>query len=192
MSTSRISQVISTTSLGALEGRICQTASERWEIMEERDRLIREERSMKQGVVPVLHADCEDMCPERERYMRQFQRRLSIYEVENVGAREQKVCHSATVKEYSRSSADQVIISPLSVYLNRALLTCHHLATVLSVPVPWNPRVLNRLIIEFWIHFMQRINLSSCNARFFSPRNYRYLRTFDPSSPGHDDELPDE
>lgn len=109
------------------------------------------------------------------------------------GAREQKVCHSATVKEYSRSSADQVIISPLSVYLNRALLTCHHLATVLSVPVPWNPRVLNRLIIEFWIHFMQRINLSSCNARFFLPPGITV--TFGPStpsSPGHDDELPDE
>lgn len=96
------------------------------------------------------------------------------------GAREQKVCHSATVKEYSRSSADQVIISPLSVYLNRALLTCHHLATVLSVPVPGNPRVLNRLIIKFWIHFMQRINLSSRPPFFSPPRNYHYLPTFDP------------
>ncbi|KAJ8021071.1 Germinal-center associated nuclear protein [Holothuria leucospilota] len=103
-----------TAALQALEGKIAHSASDRLDILEERDKLKRQERAIVHGTgtMPALVGECEDMCPEKERYMREFQRRLSMYEVENVGAREQRVCHPAAVKEYSRSSADQELPLP--------------------------------------------------------------------------------
>ncbi|ESO03260.1 hypothetical protein HELRODRAFT_80342 [Helobdella robusta] len=53
---------------------------------------------------------CSDMCPEKERYLRENQRRLSPFEVLSSG---NKVFdHSRAVKEYIRSSADQDMPPP--------------------------------------------------------------------------------
>ncbi|VDK63884.1 unnamed protein product, partial [Gongylonema pulchrum] len=43
------------------------------------------------------------MCPEKERYMRVVQKRLSLYECSQDG----RMAPELTVKEYSRSAADQ-------------------------------------------------------------------------------------
>ncbi len=54
------------------------------------------------------------MCPERERYARQEQHRLSIFEVVP-GSQPSRVDHARAVKEYSRSSADQAAPLPLEM-----------------------------------------------------------------------------
>lgn len=49
------------------------------------------------------------MCPEKERYMRVVQKRLSAYECHNDGS----IAPELAVKEYSRSAADQVKMQSL-------------------------------------------------------------------------------
>ncbi len=44
------------------------------------------------------------MCPEKERYIREVQKRVSIYECDKNGV----IVPQLTVKDYSRSAADQV------------------------------------------------------------------------------------
>ncbi|XP_048860361.1 germinal-center associated nuclear protein-like, partial [Brienomyrus brachyistius] len=57
---------------------------------------------------PLFHlvfvGTCPDMCPEKERYMRETRNQLSSFEVI---PNTEKVDHTAAIKEYSRSSADQ-------------------------------------------------------------------------------------
>ncbi|KAM4611218.1 germinal-center associated nuclear protein, partial [Discoglossus pictus] len=52
----------------------------------------------------VFVGTCPDMCPEKERYMRETRNQLSVYEL-LPGT--DKLDHAAAIKEYSRSSADQ-------------------------------------------------------------------------------------
>lgn len=61
----------------------------------------------------LFQGTCPDMCPEKERYMRVIQKRLSPYECREDG----RMAPELTVKEYSRSAADQVYLSgfPLSM-----------------------------------------------------------------------------
>jgi hypothetical protein len=56
----------------------------------------------------INRGTCPDMCPEKERYHREFQRQVAAYEV---GGAPGKMDHRAAVKQYSRSSADQVGVS---------------------------------------------------------------------------------
>ena len=46
-----------------------------------------------------------DMCPEKERYLRVVQKRISPYECDSAGS----MVPDLTVKDYSRSAADQVL-----------------------------------------------------------------------------------
>eukprot|EP00057_Strongylocentrotus_purpuratus_P015956 XP_011670430.1 PREDICTED: germinal-center associated nuclear protein [Strongylocentrotus purpuratus] len=89
------------------------TASERYEALEEWDKQIRKGMTKKSELATAVKmtGSCPDMCPEKERYMREVQRRLSPYEM-MPGQKMEKgvspnVCHQNAVKEYSRSSADQ-------------------------------------------------------------------------------------
>ena len=52
-----------------------------------------------------LSGTCRDMCPEKERYMREVQRQLVSYEM--AAGRDAEVDHRLAIKAYSRSSADQ-------------------------------------------------------------------------------------
>lgn len=45
------------------------------------------------------------MCPEKERYLREYGKQLSIFEV--LAGSDSRADHDRMVKEYSRSSADQ-------------------------------------------------------------------------------------
>lgn len=49
---------------------------------------------------------CPDMCPEKERLMREFQRQVSNFEYDSSGS---SISHYKAIKEYSRSSADQEV-----------------------------------------------------------------------------------
>ncbi|XP_011305132.1 uncharacterized protein xmas [Fopius arisanus] len=83
------------------------TSEDKYKILEARDRLMR----LKQVKTHTLETakktrgTCPDMCPEKERLMREFQRQVASYE--QVDTSEYRICHETAVKQYSRSSADQ-------------------------------------------------------------------------------------
>ena len=75
--------------------------SDRYEILDARDKLMRLRAPPKAGDV-ILRGCCPDICPERERYSRAIKNQLRFYEKING-----EVNHKATMKEYARSAADQ-------------------------------------------------------------------------------------
>lgn len=78
-----------------------QNDADKYHILDARDKLMREKSVPRTG---RLKGCCPDICPEKERYSRAFKNQLRIYEKVNG-----LVNHKATVKEYSRSSADQEV-----------------------------------------------------------------------------------
>ncbi|XP_078672133.1 germinal-center associated nuclear protein-like isoform X2 [Branchiostoma floridae x Branchiostoma belcheri] len=95
------------TSLGKLRGMAGKTAYEKFQILEQRDRIIRQ-GSKKQtdlATAKVVVGTCRDMCPEKERYEREFQNRLSVFET--LPEDDNRIDHAKAVKEYARSSADK-------------------------------------------------------------------------------------
>ncbi|KAK6177359.1 hypothetical protein SNE40_015477 [Patella caerulea] len=105
-----------TVSFTALFQAICKTVWEKKELLDLRDKLIRQagsgdKKKSDLATAKAFTGTCPDMCPEKERYDRQETRRLSIYEMipgtENVANQPPQIDHNRAVKEYSRSSADQ-------------------------------------------------------------------------------------
>ncbi|VBB33225.1 unnamed protein product, partial [Acanthocheilonema viteae] len=97
-------------------GRVCETDYDKYQLLDERDRLMHKGR-LKSAYVDnatVMQGSCRDMCPEKERYMRVVQKRLSTYECHDDGS----IAPELAVKEYSRSAADQE--EPLSHELRPA------------------------------------------------------------------------
>lgn len=92
--------------LRALIGRRATTVQEKYNLLEERDRIIRKGRDKKTSVGV---GTCEDMCPEKERYQREIRQQISVYEsTVPFGAPSSFVMDPRkAVKDYSRSSADQ-------------------------------------------------------------------------------------
>jgi hypothetical protein len=100
--------------LAALKNAIGHTAGERYVIMEEHDKILRTIRASSRTAnlvtAQATRGTCPDMCPEKERYMREDRRRLSIYEMvpgTDLPGKNPQIDHAKAVKEYSRSSADQ-------------------------------------------------------------------------------------
>ncbi|XP_047654463.1 germinal-center associated nuclear protein isoform X3 [Phacochoerus africanus] len=93
-------------SLGALMGTVAETSEDKYRLLDQRDRVMRQARVKRTDLdkARTFVGTCPDMCPEKERYMRETRSQLSIFEV--VPGTDQ-VDHAAAVKEYSRSSADQ-------------------------------------------------------------------------------------
>ncbi|KAJ1187895.1 hypothetical protein NDU88_004661 [Pleurodeles waltl] len=93
-------------SLSHLSGMLVENAEERYRILDQRDRILRQARVKRKDLdqAHIYVGTCPDMCPEKERYMRETRNQLSIYEI--IPGTD-KVDHAAAVKEYSRSSADQ-------------------------------------------------------------------------------------
>uniref|UniRef100_A0A915Q7H0 SAC3/GANP/THP3 conserved domain-containing protein n=1 Tax=Setaria digitata TaxID=48799 RepID=A0A915Q7H0_9BILA len=91
--------------LKRMVGRICENDFDKYQLLDERDRLMHRGRLKSTDVenATVMQGSCPDMCPEKERYMRVVQKRLSVYECHNDGT----MAPELTVKEYSRSAADQ-------------------------------------------------------------------------------------
>uniref|UniRef100_A0A915MCR2 SAC3/GANP/THP3 conserved domain-containing protein n=1 Tax=Meloidogyne javanica TaxID=6303 RepID=A0A915MCR2_MELJA len=59
----------------------------------------------KPGNNKFIKGTCQDMCPEKERYMRDVKKSLHFYECDSEG----RIVHEKMVKDYSRSAADQDI-----------------------------------------------------------------------------------
>ena len=75
--------------------------TDRYTILDARDKWMRARAPPKTGEVR-LRGCCPDICPEKERYSRAIKNQLRIYE-----KIDGNVNHKSTLKEYSRSSADQ-------------------------------------------------------------------------------------
>ncbi|XP_048827821.1 germinal-center associated nuclear protein-like [Brienomyrus brachyistius] len=89
-----------------LIGQVAETAEEKYRLLEQRDKILRQARPKRTDLdlSKVFVGTCPDMCPEKERYMRETRNQLSSFEVI---PNTEKVDHTAAIKEYSRSSADQ-------------------------------------------------------------------------------------
>ncbi|XP_053352443.1 germinal-center associated nuclear protein [Clarias gariepinus] len=98
--------MIMLSSLQPLAGQIAETTEEKYRLLEQRDKILRQLRPKRTDLdmSKVFVGTCPDMCPEKERYMRETRNQLSIFELL---PNTEKVDHSAAIKEYSRSSADQ-------------------------------------------------------------------------------------
>ncbi|XP_054685331.1 germinal-center associated nuclear protein isoform X1 [Grus americana] len=96
----------SLSSLSNLVGLVAETSEERYRLLDQRDKIMRQARIKRTdlGKAKTVVGTCPDMCPEKERYMRETRNQLSIFEL-LLGS--DKVDHAAAIKEYSRSSADQ-------------------------------------------------------------------------------------
>ncbi|MBZ3873021.1 Germinal-center associated nuclear protein [Sciurus carolinensis] len=96
----------SVSSLSTLIGTVAETSEEKYRLLDQRDRIMRQARVKRTDLdkARTFVGTCPDMCPEKERYMRETRSQLSVFEV--VPGTDQ-VDHAAAVKEYSRSSADQ-------------------------------------------------------------------------------------
>lgn len=92
--------------LQPLVGQVAESAEERYRLLEQRDKILRQARPKRTDLdmSKVFVGTCPDMCPEKERYMRETRNQLSVFEVV---PDTEKVDHYAAIKEYSRSSADQ-------------------------------------------------------------------------------------
>ncbi|CAJ1078722.1 germinal-center associated nuclear protein isoform X1 [Xyrichtys novacula] len=93
-------------SLLHLIGQVADTAEDKYRFLEQRDKILRQGRPKRTDLVlsKVFVGTCPDMCPEKERYMRETRKQLSLFEVT---PDTETVDHKAAIKEYSRSSADQ-------------------------------------------------------------------------------------
>ncbi|XP_034549400.1 germinal-center associated nuclear protein isoform X2 [Notolabrus celidotus] len=93
-------------SLLHLIGQLAETSEDKYRLLEQRDKVLRQGRPKRTDLVlsKVFVGTCPDMCPEKERYMRETRKQLSMYEVI---PDTEMVDHTAAIKEYSRSSADQ-------------------------------------------------------------------------------------
>ncbi|XP_068602688.1 germinal-center associated nuclear protein [Brachionichthys hirsutus] len=93
-------------SLLSLIGQVAETTEDRYRLLEQRDKILRQGRPKRTGLdlTKVFVGTCADMCPEKERLMRETRNQLSVYEVV---PDTEMVDHNAAIKEYSRSSADQ-------------------------------------------------------------------------------------
>ncbi|XP_072751971.1 uncharacterized protein Xmas [Anoplolepis gracilipes] len=98
------------TSMEELQNIIHQAAltiEDKYKILEARDRLMRLKRVKPASLATakITSGTCPDMCPEKERLMRESQRQIASYE--QLEENEYKINHATAIKQYSRSSADQ-------------------------------------------------------------------------------------
>ncbi|XP_011876845.1 PREDICTED: uncharacterized protein LOC105566982 [Vollenhovia emeryi] len=107
---SQIVKALPSKSIEELQNIIHQaalTAEDKYKVLEARDRLMRLKRVKPASLATakVTSGTCPDMCPEKERLMRESQRQVTSYE--QLEGNEYRINHATAVKQYSRSSADQ-------------------------------------------------------------------------------------
>ncbi|XP_078048951.1 RRM_XMAS2 and SAC3_GANP domain-containing protein xmas isoform X2 [Augochlora pura] len=107
---SQISDLLPNASIEELRKIIRQpthNSEDKYKVLEARDRLMRmkQTKSHTLAAAQAMVGVCPDMCPEKERLMRESKRQLAFYE--QLEGNEYKINHAIAVKQYSRSSADQ-------------------------------------------------------------------------------------
>ncbi|CAK5089345.1 unnamed protein product [Meloidogyne enterolobii] len=93
------------TRLKNLIGLTCTTNTEKFHLLRRRDEFLSKLVNLdsKPGNNKFIKGTCQDMCPEKERYMRDVKKSLHFYECDSEG----RIVHEKMVKDYSRSAADQ-------------------------------------------------------------------------------------
>ncbi|XP_039496987.1 protein xmas-2-like [Drosophila santomea] len=84
--------------------RPAHTSEEKFRVLDARDKLLRL-NGTQQKLAGATQGHCPDMCPEKERVLREFQRQVAFYELQP--GSDELICHERALKQYSRSSADQ-------------------------------------------------------------------------------------
>lgn len=86
---------------------VALTIEDKYKVLEARDRFMRLKRVKPASLATakITSGTCPDMCPEKERLMRESQRQVSPYE--QLEGNEYRINHAIAIKQYSRSSADQ-------------------------------------------------------------------------------------
>ncbi|XP_053664875.1 uncharacterized protein LOC128714025 [Anopheles marshallii] len=109
------------------------SSEERYRVLEAKDRYIRltTERTTDIRKAKNIEGTCPDMCPEKERYLREWKCMVPSYEKQAGGATQ--IDHVKAIKQYSRSSADQELPLPHELRSQQALgRTMHFLLTNLA------------------------------------------------------------
>lgn len=93
--------------LQSIMRQAAHTSEEKYKVLEARDRFMRLKQIKPNTLASakVTIGTCPDMCPEKERLMRESQRQVALYE--QMEGKEYRINHAIAVKQYSRSSADQ-------------------------------------------------------------------------------------
>ncbi|KAF6035839.1 MCM3AP [Bugula neritina] len=93
------------------------TCSEKQAVLDKREKIMRLGMSKESDIskARATKGCCPDMCPERERYIREERRRVHLYEMVPGTESQPQIDHRLAVKEYSRSSADQEEPLPLEL-----------------------------------------------------------------------------
>ncbi|XP_066262482.1 protein xmas [Euwallacea similis] len=81
------------------------TVEERYRLLDARDKLLRLNLKKSHFKSSPTVGTCPDMCPEKERLLREVQHQVALYEQD--GAGKHSMDASKAIKQYSRSSADQ-------------------------------------------------------------------------------------
>ncbi|XP_071946158.1 germinal-center associated nuclear protein-like [Antedon mediterranea] len=96
---------------GELSKTPAYSATDRYQMLVDNDKLLRQAQGSKKqeelSRASAVRGSCRDMCPEKERYMREVQRRVHVFEMIPGTDKNPQINHAIAVKEYSRSSADQ-------------------------------------------------------------------------------------
>ncbi|GJQ80915.1 hypothetical protein Trydic_g4732 [Trypoxylus dichotomus] len=114
------------------------TLEDKYKILEARDKLIRLRTKKTTDIATAKHivGTCPDMCPEKERLMREIQHQISLYEQE---PSEKTMSPFLAVKQYSRSSADQEVplpheLRPVTVLKQTMSYLLHKIANICDNP----------------------------------------------------------
>ncbi|XP_057308936.1 germinal-center associated nuclear protein-like isoform X2 [Hydractinia symbiolongicarpus] len=90
---------------------VCYDSKSKFDVLDQIDKALRKGLKRDREEYKALYGICMDMCPEKERYMREDRNQISYYEQknqeDNVAFNSNKIDHNRAIKEYSRSSADQ-------------------------------------------------------------------------------------
>ncbi|KFB49059.1 AGAP007989-PA-like protein [Anopheles sinensis] len=97
-----------------------ETPEERYRVLDALDRFLRQttERTTDIRKARSIIGTCPDMCPEKERYLRDWKIMVPSYE-RQPGSNH--IDHAKAIKQYSRSSADQVLPLPHELRTEQAL-----------------------------------------------------------------------
>uniref|UniRef100_A0A0A1WSP6 Protein xmas-2 n=1 Tax=Zeugodacus cucurbitae TaxID=28588 RepID=A0A0A1WSP6_ZEUCU len=137
----------------AILRRPAYTDEEKYRVLDARDKLMRLIRPRQTDIKKVERTQgiCPDMCPEKERLMREFQRQVSTFEMCTEDEEStSSISHRRAIKEYSRSSADQEVplaheLRPESVLQMAMLYLMHRILDLCEDP---------QTSIADWFHFV--------------------------------------
>lgn len=134
--------------------KCAKTAKDRFELLDLRDKVLKLVRFETSSSGRLLVGECGDMCPEKERYAREYMNTINMFEM-----RSGRLDYSIMIKEYTRSSADQDV--PLSNELRSLSVLSDTMLFLID-------EVRNFIKKEYILIFIFRHNLLSIDITYFS------------------------